>query len=173
MQFNLPQNGPAGLKNQVYSFRYGSLQLFALDSQQGEQRKAHGDIYSSQKKWLAAELAATDSRWKIAFFHKTPYDLHGGNTNSDVKQAFCPTLEKGGVNLVFNGHDHGLARTFPLKNGTRTPRGEIGTIYMTCGRSGTKTYKDIRANAKDEFFYNPLDQPNYLLVEVSAEKLLG
>lgn len=169
--FFLPQNGPSGLENQVYSFSYGSLQLFALDSQQGEQRKARGDIFSSQKKWLDAELAASKSRWKIAFFHKSPYDLHAGNTNLDVKKAFCPTLEKGGVQLVFNGHDHGLSRTFPLMNGIRAPRGKTGTIYMTCGRSGTKTYKDIRAHVQNEFFYNPLDQPNYLLVEVSAEKL--
>lgn len=41
-----------------------------------------------------------------------------------------------------------------------------GTIYYIVGQSGGKTYKDIERQPYNTFFYNPLDQPNYVVVEV-------
>jgi hypothetical protein len=167
-QFRLPQNGPAIVKNQAYSFDYGPLHLVMLDSQQGEQRWA-GDILTPQRKWLDLDLAKTRAPWKLAFFHKGPYELHGGG-NAAVKAAFCPTLEKRGVAVVFSGHDHGIARTHPLKANARVAPAD-GTVYVTSGRSGTKTYRDLKAHAHHAFFSNPLDQPNYLVIEATDREL--
>ena len=46
-----------------------------------------------------------------------------------------------------------------------------GTIYVQGGRSGTKYYQNVSAKWWSEFFYNPLDMPNYITVEVKAEFL--
>ncbi|OPZ81099.1 MAG: Calcineurin-like phosphoesterase [bacterium ADurb.Bin429] len=162
-QLRLPQNGPDKQKNQVYSLDAGLAHLVVLDSQQGEQRAA-GDILTPQRQWLNTELNNTNAPWKFAFLHKGPYHLHGGG-NAQIRNTFCPTLEKHNVNVVFSGHDHGVARTHPLKNNARAAN---GTIYMTTGRGGVKVYRDLKAHPLHAFFYNPLDQPNYLVVEVTG-----
>ena len=47
-QFHTPQNGPATLKNQVYSWDYGPVHFVVLDSQAVEQER-YGDILAPQK----------------------------------------------------------------------------------------------------------------------------
>jgi hypothetical protein len=46
-----------------------------------------------------------------------------------------------------------------------------GTIYVATGRSGTKTYHNTMAKDWDQFFYNPLDDPNYITVEMAGNRL--
>ncbi len=169
-QFSVPQNGPDKLKGQAYSYNYGPVHIAVLDSQ-GSEEKAYGDILTPQAAWLDADLAAAKSTWKIAFFHKAPYEVHVTRKSKDVKDAFCPVLEKQHADLVFNGHDHGVARTYPMKDSQIQQKPSQGTVYCLCGRSGTKFYKDIEKKSWDAFFYNPLDEPNYQVVEVDGKKL--
>lgn len=169
-QFALPQNGPEGLKTQVYSFDYGSVHFTMLDSQQAEQ-KSIGDIFTPQQAWLKTDLAGTNATWKLAFFHKAPYEVHPTRSGKEVRDAFCPLLESGGVSLVFNGHDHGVARTYPMNNEATKQRPSEGTIYCMVGRSGTKAYSNIVKMPWNTFFMSPLDQPNYQVVEVNDKKL--
>ena len=169
-QFVLPQNGPEDLKGQVYSFNYGPVHFVMLDSQQKEQ-KEYGDIIKIQQKWLEADLAASKAAWNLVFFHKPPYEIKARRTNEDIKAGFCPIIEKYHADLVFNGHDHGVARTYPIHNGVLMQRPSQGTIYYIVGQSGGKTYGDIAKKAYDAYFYNPLDQPNYLVVEVGYERI--
>lgn len=169
-QFTLPQNGPEGLKSQVYSYDYGPVHIAVLDSQ-GAEQKALGDIFGPQKAWLEADLAASKATWKLVFFHKAPYEVHATRTSPDVKAAFCPTIEAQHVDMVFNGHDHGVARTCPIRDGVLKQKPSEGTIYCLVGRSGTKAYSDIEKKPWHAFFYMPTDQPNYLVVDVDGKKL--
>jgi acid phosphatase type 7 len=171
MQWVLPKNGPEELKNRVYSYDYGPLHVVVLDSQQEEQ-KQYGDIFKIQASWLEADLAASKAKWKIVFFHKPPYGVHPKRNSKDIQAAFCPILEKYHVDLVFNAHDHGIARTYPIKDGAFVKKPSQGTIYYVSGQSGGKTYKDIQKLDWDAFFYNPLDQPNYFIVEAKKKKIL-
>ncbi|MEJ2109252.1 MAG: metallophosphoesterase family protein [Acidobacteriota bacterium] len=169
-QFSLPQNGPDSLKNQVYSFDYGPVHLIALDSQSLEQ-KSSGDILALQKPWLEKDLSSSSASWKIAFFHRAPYGVKQGRDEAEIRDAFCPILEKYGVQLVFNAHDHGIKRTYPIKDGQPVDNPLKGTVYYVTGRSGAKTYEDIEPNEHSAFFYAPLDQPNYLIVEGTSEEI--
>jgi acid phosphatase type 7 len=169
-QFTLPTNGPKGLKEKVYSYDYGPVHFVVLDSQDDEE-KMYGDILAPQKKWLEADLAASKAIWKIAYFHKTPYDIRKSRDNPTIKSAFCPILEKYHVDVVFNGHDHGISRTLPMKNDVSMQKPSQGTIYYVVGRSGTKTYKDLEKKAYNTYFYDPQDQPNYLVVDVNPQQL--
>lgn len=164
-QFKLPRNGPSGLKNQVYSYDYGPVHIVVLDSQQG------GNGLAVQRKWLDSDLAASKAKWKIAFFHRPPYSIKSGRSNDDIKRAFCPVLEKHNVVAVFSAHDHGIARTYPLRNGAKAANPSQGTTYYISGRSGTKTYRDLSKRSYDAFFYNPLNQPNYFIVQVTSSSL--
>jgi hypothetical protein len=165
-QFPLPQNGPEGLKSRVYSYDYGRAHLVVLDSE-----KAKGDSLDALRKWLDADLSASNATWKIVFFHKAPYEVKDGRSNQALRDAFCPTMESHHVDLVFNGHDHGISRTWPINKGVFKQKPSQGTIYFVTGRSGGKTYKDLSKREWNAFFHNPLHQPNYLVVEVSDAKL--
>lgn len=169
-QFTLPDNGPAGVKNRAYSYDYGSVHIVVLDSQQAEQ-KQYGDIFGPQKAWLDADLAASKATWKLVFFHKAPYELHLLRQSADVKAAFCPILESRHADIVFNGHDHGIGRTYPIRDGVLKQKPSQGTVYYVCGRSGTKSRPELEKKPWNAFFYNPLDQPNYLVVEIVGKKL--
>lgn len=169
-QFHLPQNGPTGLKNQVYSYDYGQVHFAVLDSQQDEEHQ-YGNIFKPQQKWLASDLASTKATWKIVFFHKAPYELHAIRISPAVKSAFCPVIDSRHVDIVFNGHDHGIGHTYPINNGVSRDKPSQGTIYYIAGRSGSKSYSDLIKKSWNTFFYNPQDQPNYLVVEVADTKL--
>ena len=77
-------------------------------------------------------------------------------------------LEKHHVDITFNGHDHGVARTYPINGGVFGRKPSQGTVYFVTGRSGNKTYLDLLKKPFNSYFYNPLDQPNYLVVEVKG-----
>ena len=168
--FTLPSNGPNGLKEQVYSYNYGVAHFAVLDSQQDEEI-GYGDILPSQETWLDKDLKSSRAMWKFAFFHKTPYDLLSYRGNDKIRAGFCPVLEKYHTDVVFSGHDHGVARTYPFKNNQIMKKPSQGTIYHVTGRSGFKAYPDIIKKSWNPFFYNPMDQPNYLVVEVDNTKL--
>ncbi|MBN1567838.1 MAG: metallophosphoesterase family protein [Acidobacteria bacterium] len=169
-QWSVPQNGPEGLKSQAYSYDYGPVHFVVLDSQYEEQKK-HGDVLKIQQPWLEADLAASKAMWKIVFFHKPAYESYPKRTNPQVKAAFCPILEKYNVDLVFNAHDHAIARSYPIRNGVLMQRPSQGIIYYMSGHSGGKTYKTLQKMEWNTFFHHPVDQPNYFVLEVKDKKL--
>lgn len=170
-QFTLPQNGPEGLKEQAYSYDYGPVHFVVLDSQQDEQ-KQYGDILTPQQAWLDADLAASKATWKVVFFHRSPYTAMPKRTNDNIKAAFCPILEKHGVDLVFNAHDHAVARTHPMKNDVAMQKPSQGVIYYISGHSGGKTYTNLQKAGQHAFFYDPQDQPTYFVVEVNNRTMI-
>jgi hypothetical protein len=169
-QFVLPQNGPEGLKTQVYSYDYGPIHIVVLDSQQEEQ-KQYGDILTVQQSWLDSDLAATKAPWKIVFLHKPLYAIKDGRSDTEIRQAFSPILERHHVDLVFSGHDHAFARTHILRDGVPVERPSQGTVYYITGRSGAKFYEDVRKSEAYAFLYIPEQQPNYLVLEATDTRI--
>lgn len=170
-QFPLPQNGPDSLKGQAYSYDYGPAHIVVLDSQEEEEKPIVGDILQPQKTWLEEDLKKTNKPWKLVFFHKTPYYNKATRTNETIKKAFQPIFDKYHVDVVFNGHDHAVARTYPIYQDRLVDSPAKGTVYYVTGRSGNKYYTDLSRKVWDAFFYDPQDQPNYIVAEVSASRL--
>lgn len=170
-QFALPDNGPAGLKRQVYSFDYGDIHFVMLDSQAGEQREFIPDLLERQRQWLARDLATTDKKWKVAFIHRPLYGNKPNGVNENLRRTFAPVFDEYKVDLVFTAHDHVIARTLAIAGDAAVAPPEFGTVYAATGRSGTKTYDNVAAKDWNVFFYNPVEEPNYLLVKVSGNTL--
>lgn len=170
-QFKTFRNGPDSLKGQVYSFDYGSVHFSILNSQQEEETPGDDRMLKVQAAWLEKDLASTGRKWKLVFFHKTPYSHYFLDRNKSVREAFCPVIERHHVDVVFNGHDHVLARTKPMKNDKPYDEPKDGTVYYTTGRSGAKYYQIIMPAAVDTFFHNPADQPCYEAVTVTEKSL--
>jgi len=169
-QLKLPLNGPEGLKGHVYSFDYGDVHFSMLDSQEGEEKRFVPAMLDIQAAWLENDLRATNKKWKIICLHRPPYNNKEKGANENIREAFVPIIDKYHVDVVFTGHEHVYARTYPLNGGQLTSPAQ-GTIYVATGRSGTKTYRDVSIKGLNEFFYNPLDEPNYLTVEVRGDSL--
>lgn len=170
-QFTLPPNGPKELMGQVYSFDYGNVHFSILDSQAGEEETFVPNMMEVQKEWLEKDLKGRDTQWKIVFMHRPPYHNRSNEGDEHLRAAFVPLFDKYHVNLVFSGHDHVYARSYPMFGGKVVEQSALGTIYVTTGRSGTKTYGKARAKDWNAFFYNPEDFPNYLTVEVAGDNL--
>lgn len=170
-QFNVPQNGPDGLKGQTYSFNYGSVHFVVLDSQEAEEQPVGGDIFAPQEAWLEQDLSANTQDWTVVLMHKTIYYNKATRTNEDLKAAFQPIFDKYHVDVVFDGHDHDYSRTYPMYGDHMVSSPAQGTVYVCTGRSGNKYYTDLSAKVWDAFYYDPQDQPNYLTAEVDGSKL--
>lgn len=166
--FALPKNGPAGLEKHAYSYDYGDVHFSVLNTQLNELQEWYPELLEQQKKWLDKDLAQTKKKWKVVLMHRGIWE-HPFNGPLDViGQAFAPVFDKYHVDLVFTAHVHSYARTVPLKNGTRNP---AGTVYITTGRSGDRVWDKSPQKPMDEVYYNPLDMPNYLVLEASQGAL--
>ena len=170
-QFKLPQNGPGSLPGQTYSYDYGNVHFVVLDSQELEESPISGDILAVQEAWLKQDLANTNKAWKIVMFHKTPYYNKATRSNEDIKAVFDPILDQYHVDVVFNGHDHGYSRTYPINNDQFVSSTNQGTVYIVTGRSGNKVYPDLSQKVWDTFFYDPQDQPMYIAASVKGDTL--
>ncbi len=120
--FTFPRAGEAGGlpsgTEAYYSFDRGHVHFISIDSMDSD-RSATGAMMT----WLAADLAATQARWIVAFFHHPPYSagshhsdvpFDSGGRLFDMRQIAVPILEAGGVDLVLSGHSHSYERSFLL-----------------------------------------------------------
>lgn len=160
--FSLPNNGPVNFMGHAYSFDYGDVHFTVLDTQLNELRSWYPDLYQKQAEWLKEDLAKTQKKWKVVLMHRTMWRYPFNGPMDETGQIFSPILDEYRVDLVFNAHVHSYSRTRPLKGGI--PALE-GTIFITTGRSGDKAWEGSPSKPMDEVFYNPVDMPNYLVLE--------
>lgn len=170
-QLHLPSNGPTALKGQVYSFDYGNTHFTVMDSQEQEEGQYIPNMLDLEADWLDKDLAATNKKWKILLFHKTPYYNKAFRANERLKKILTPIIDKHHVDLVINGHDHGYSRTYPIYQDSYVATPKEGTIYLVAGRSGNKFYVDLSQKVWDAFFHDPQAEPNYVVIQMAGDRL--
>jgi 3',5'-cyclic AMP phosphodiesterase CpdA len=129
----------------------GSVRFYALDSNYMDK---------TQLTWLEKELSASESGWKIAFFHHPLYssgEKHGSDTV--LREQLEPLFQKYGVDLVLTGHEHFYERLKPQK----------GINYIILGNSaklrrGNIAETEIKAKGFDQGF-------TFMLVEIADNEL--
>ncbi|MFH1222193.1 MAG: metallophosphoesterase family protein [Candidatus Micrarchaeota archaeon] len=114
-----------------YSFDYGPAHFIALDQYKCDYAKG-----SAQYAWAEKDLAATQKRWKIVFFHAPAWSASEPDPTEQVESStqeitmakeYTPLFSQEGVKLVLQGHRHYYARS--LVNGTQ---------YLTLGGGGAE-----------------------------------
>lgn len=83
------------------------LRFFALDSNY---------MSPEQLRWLEKELSASESEWKIAFFHHPLYSEGRHGSDLRLRQVLEPLFTKYGVDVVVAGHEHFYERVEPQKD---------------------------------------------------------
>jgi len=126
-------------QKRYYSYDWGNVHFIALDSNTPLRNAMNGA--GAMLNWLENDLRNTRQFWRVAYFHHPPYA--GGPNERDTYSAMArsrivPILEKYGVPLVLNGHEHSYQRTHPLRAGQ--PVEEGGTVYVTTGGGGVGLY---------------------------------
>jgi DNA repair exonuclease SbcCD nuclease subunit len=136
-----------------YSFKapHGSARFFALDSNYAAKE---------QFDWLEKELAASDSDWKIAFFHHPLYssgETHG--SDETLRATLEPLFVKHGVNLVLTGHEHFYERIKPQKGITYIISGSAAKL-----RRGNISQSPLTAKGYDQGY-------TFMLIEIVGDEL--
>ena len=88
------------------TFKEGNVRFFILDSNY---------LDPEQVKWLETELGASDSEWKIAYFHHPLYTTARRGPEVELRAILEPIFVRHGVDVVFAGHEHVYERFKPQK----------------------------------------------------------
>jgi len=136
---------------------FGDVRFFALDSNYMSQE---------QVQWLEKELKASDTDWKIPFFHHPLYssgEKHG--SDAALRDQIEPLFLKYGVDVVFAGHEHFYERLKPQKgithfvngSGAKLRKGNIGNTGLTAKGFDTGYAFMIVEIAGDELYFQTIE----------------
>jgi len=173
--FRVPQNGPEQFKGEVYSFDYGSAHIVVLNSSfhyEFSDPAARKAMIDAEVAWLDADLAATRKPWKIAVYHDATYNISPDRSGTLTKMHFGPIIDKHHVDVVFNAHDHAMARSYFIKDGNFVASAAEGTVYFVSGRTGDNAKDSLSRKIWHPFFHDPQAQSCYLAVTVGRDELV-
>ena len=118
-----PQNGPEGWKTENYYFDYGCARFAAIGINEPE----------LVNDWMINDAGNCDKTFKIGAYH-FPICYSGANLqNYDAYPVMTEGFEK--FDLIFSGHEHNFARSFPLRQESIFERPSQGTVHYTLGNS--------------------------------------
>ena len=159
----------AELDGEFYYFDYGKCRFIMMDSSfltdERRQRLGQG-MWSIMEKsveiWLETVTSGNERPWTVAVVHHPVYGFHDKNTVSpNIRRLWEPIMEKGGVDMVFCGHQHMYMRTR-----------DINGIVHVMGNSGRRTseyYNGSNSPIYSRAVYG--DGPNYQIVSMTSSRL--
>jgi acid phosphatase type 7 len=128
--FTLPDNGPPGLEETVYSLSYQGVCFIVLNG---------NEQMDVQAAWLETILSQNTAAWTVVTVHQPVYPISARRHDTTIQEKLVPVFDRFAVDLVLQGHDHGYARTRALKNHQPVTGTEKGTVYII-SNSGPKFY---------------------------------
>lgn len=122
-----------------YSFVCGNALMVGLDS-----GRYYDKPIPELAAWLERELAIAsvnrDIKWIVVFFHFPPFGTGPAGPWKEGRETLSPILDRFGVDLVLNGHQHSYERSWPvLADGSvpeRNYKNPQGPVYVITGGSG-------------------------------------
>ena len=110
--FTMPENSPSPeLNARAYYMDYQGVRFISLDSPGISYKE---DVATLVIKWLDEVLTSNPNPWSVVFTHYPVFSCSQGRDNERYRNAVKPILEKHGVDLVLQGHDHTYCRGFNL-----------------------------------------------------------
>ena len=170
-----PQNGPANFKGDCYSFDYASAHIAVIPNQVSgyfpTDPAAQIAMLESIAAWLDADLAATTKTWKIVSMHLDFYPTMSDRGQVLIRQYIQPILDEYHVDIVFDGHVHTMARTFPINNNRIYSNPADGTVYVTVGMGQADPKEDVNPKYFHSWAMDGQTNANYLAVEVEDHEI--
>ena len=144
-QFNLPENGPAGLEETCYYSDVQGVRFISLNSQA---IWFGGDLMEKQKTWLHSILKNNPNEWTCIVFHHPVYSVKANRDNTNMREQFQPIFDQYKVDLVLQGHDHAYARG--MKNVPTPNKGQVSNTMYVVSMSGSKMYEENKQDWMDK-----------------------
>jgi len=135
--FTLPENGPAGLEETSYTIDYQGVRFIVINS---DVMLRSEELAGKQALWVEALLQNNPCKWTVMAFHHPFFSTSARRDNKAVREPLKPLIDKYGVDLVLNGHDHTYARGNVLPDGEEKKGKRAGTVYVV-SVSGSKQYQ--------------------------------
>ena len=123
---------PVEKSGSYYSVTYGDVYVAAINY-----TATDAELITALN-WLIEDAQASTATWKVLTMHQPPYYTNGSGGNAPINTYVPSAAEQAGINVVFSGHDHSLARTNRLTGGQIDE--ENGILYYIGGSSGEKSY---------------------------------
>jgi len=156
--FHSPTNGPGDQIEKNYSFDYGNVHFIVIDSDPFQNNET--DVMASITSWLSNDVAQATQTWKMALYHHPAFTSQGShNDNANVKAQIIPILKAGGVQYIFQGHNHFYERINAIN----------GIHYNTCGACGAFLYGI--SNRKEYSAQLIADRHSYTVVDIQGGRL--
>jgi hypothetical protein len=130
--FALPRNGAGGAhtRDTTYWFDVQGVRVAVLD---GTSALDLGSA-DAQARWLESVLAGNPNPWSIVLIHQPVYSPRGREASGVIRSALQPVIERHGVDLVLQGHDHTYGRRSGDRAGQSLPQYIVSV-------SGPKLYR--------------------------------
>jgi 3',5'-cyclic AMP phosphodiesterase CpdA len=127
------------------------VRFFVLDSR---------GLDPEQLAWLEAELASSETNWKICYFHHPIYTSGRYTYGARVLRLVLePLLINGDVDVVLSGHEHFYERMKP----------QHGISYFISGGAGSLRKGDIRPSPRTARGFDT--DYHFMMMEVSGDTL--
>ena len=115
--FNTEGFGTADNTGSTYSYIYGDVQFFAINSE----LYSNNTYMTALASWMRNEVAAHPNiKWRFVYYHKTVYTGSGSHQNDSDgrtwRNAMAPLFDELNIDLAFQGHDHIYEVIGPVKN---------------------------------------------------------
>lgn len=157
-----PKNGPEGYTTENYSFDYGNTHFLVLGINAP-------DVVED---WAYNELQSSNKTWKLGAYHFPIYPVMPEGQNNDAYPWLRKPIEDGRLDIMFAGHEHSFARTFPIKNDEMFDKPSQGTVHYIVGNGGGNIYhSNARKIWHSAFYPQELRMGSYTLVEIDGDVL--
>jgi acid phosphatase type 7 len=166
LQFAVPRNGPAGLEDTVYFVQYPEVLFVVLDSMRALDDPA---LAVQQAEWLDRVLQRRKQRWVVVSYHHPMFSVSMGRDNPPLREHWKPVLDRHGVDLVLQGHDHAYGRGANMPEGLMVIDGDLGPVYVV-SVAGPKMYL-VSDEAEAMLERTGEDVQLYQVIHVEADRL--
>lgn len=118
--FALPGNGAAHphSRETTYWFDAHGVRVAVLD---GTSALDLGSL-QAQADWLDTVLAGKPGHWSLVLIHQPMFSPRGRGASDRLREALLPVIEKHGVDVVLQGHDHTYGRRSGERAGQTLPQ---------------------------------------------------
>ncbi|MBM3255936.1 MAG: hypothetical protein FJZ04_00485 [Candidatus Moranbacteria bacterium] len=162
--FNLPDNGPEGYQEIVYSFDYGNSHFVVLNS-----GTSHS-VNKEQRDWLEEDLDSNQKENIFVFFHEPAWptgDKIGESldVHPEERDELWGILDRHGVAAVFSGHEHLFSRR--KITAVQFSGAEKEIYQFIVGNTDSFRHGKPRKNKADYYFTNK----SYALVQVNGSEI--
>lgn len=106
-QFTLPENGVPGLEETCFYVDYQDLRIISIDAEMLDEVP---EFETAQAVWLDSILTDNPQKWTAVTLHFPFYSTKPNRDNPRLREVFRPIIEKHGVDIVLQGHDHAYGR---------------------------------------------------------------